>query len=433
MNLSLRREDLMKVNQKGFSTLIALGIITLVFLMILSGLIMVNLAGKLISKQLLYQGQAINAAEAGLVDALNYFRRQPGAVTTFDPKFDPDALPVPFDDTQEGEAGVGIVRDYHVSDLGNVCARYEVRRQDLDGSGTIEADEKGRGVQDVTLNRGKLTAPAGNVWLLESHGYIYVDPTGNCDLNPDDDVPEPNYYYWNKWQWREGIPSVLVRKTLRSQIQRMSITLPGQAAVYSRVATTIDIGNAGGDNVRLLGGPGGYGIKYETATGVANRNPASDVQGGLGPEGTAAAPFPDDILQVFGVTQAELISSADGVFTSASDAQLPDSWTLRLYVIKGDATWTAASPLIGSGLLVVLGNCTVPAGSTFQGFIYATGTYTQQGPSIVSGAVMAKQGITIFGAGDTAEVDFDINVINQVQAEMIQYRFGRNPYLYTAN
>lgn len=421
----------MKVNQKGFSTLIALGIITLVFLMILSGLVMVNLAGKLIARQLLYQGQALNAAQAGLIDTLNYFRRQPGTVTNFDPQYDPAALPVPLDDTQQGEEGIGIVRDYPVSNLGNVCARYEVRRQDLDGSGTVEPDEEGRGVQDITNNRGKLLAPAGNVWLIESIGYIYVDPTGTCDLNPVDGyVPEPDYYYRDRI-YSYHTPKVLVRKMLRTQIQRMSVNLPGQAAVFSEVGTNIDIGNAGGDNVRLLGGPGGFGLMYHTGTGPANRNPASDVQGSLGPEGFVD-PWPDEILEVFGVTQAELIGSSDNFWTNATDASVPNSWSLQLNVIQ-NGNWNAVKPLIGSGLLVVLGDCTVPAGSNYQGFIYVAGNYTQEGPSLVSGAVMAKGSVTIYGAGDTAEIDYDNNMMNQVQAEMIQYRFGRNPYVYSAN
>jgi formylmethanofuran dehydrogenase subunit C len=105
---------------------------------------------------------------------------------------------------------------------------------------------------------------------------------------------------------------------------------------------------------------------------------------------------------------------------------------LKLYVVT-NGNWNATKPLIGSGLLVVLGDCNVPAGSNYQGFIYCEGDYTQEGPSLVSGAVMVKGTVTIFGAGDTAEVDYDFNMMNQVQAEMIQYRFGRNPYLYVAN
>ena len=131
--------------------------------------------------------------------------------------------------------------------------------------------------------------------------------------------------------------------------------------------------------------------------------------------------------------QPSSVGSADGVFSSAADPTLPTSWSLKLYVITGNGNFGAVEPLIGSGLLVIFGDCTVPAGSNFQGFIYCAGNYSQEGPSLVSGAVMVKGTVTIFGAGDTAEVDYDSNMMNQVQAEMIQYRFGRNPYLYTAN
>ena len=84
----------MKPNEKGFSAMLALGIVSVVFLLILAGLLMVNLAGKLITRQLRYQGQAQNAAEAGLVDALNFFRRNPiQPVVTFDPQLDLGANP----------------------------------------------------------------------------------------------------------------------------------------------------------------------------------------------------------------------------------------------------------------------------------------------------------------------------------------------------
>ncbi len=61
------------------------------------------------------------------------------------------------------------------------------------------------------------------------------------------------------------------------------------------------------------------------------------------------------------------------------------------------------------------------------------GNYTQEGPSLVSGAVLQKEALRFMVQGDTAEIDYDSDMINQVEAEMIQYRFARNPYLYTAN
>ena len=43
---------------------------------------------------------------------------------------------------------------------------------------------------------------------------------------------------------------------------------------------------------------------------------------------------------------------------------------MSLIVIQGDATFTTAQPLVGSGILVVFGNLTIPAGSNFNGVIY---------------------------------------------------------------
>ena len=415
----------MKPNEKGFSAMLALGIVSVVFLLILAGLLMVNLAGKLITRQLRYQGQAQNAAEAGLVDALNFFRRnsiQP--VVAFDPQLDLGANP-PLDDS--AFPAIGIVRDFRVSDLGNVCGRYEVRRQDLDDDGTIDPGEVDRGVQDITDNRARTTAGDGNVWLVESHGIIYVDNT-DSDSNPSTcDLTYSDANTNGVWDFGEG-GEVLIRRTLRTQIQRMSLVLPGgQAALNVKVGATIDIGD-GGDKARVLGGPSGTGIVYETGSGAPTIT--GDVQGGVAATSTIT-PFNDSFLDVFGVTQSELIASADDTATDVTG--LPPTWAMKLFVVTGDATFTDLLPLIGSGVLVVIGDLFIPAGSNYQGVIYVTGDYIQEGPSLVSGAVIAKGAVTMSGAGDFAEVDYDDNIINQVQAEMIQYRFGRNPYVYAWN
>jgi hypothetical protein len=317
-----------------------------------------------------------------------------------------------------------------VSSLGNICGRYEVRRQDLDRDGTVEANEVGTGCEDITNKKGRRLAGAGNVWLLESHGYIFVDHDSNpddCDFTAtefDDNgngVWDPN----ERWAWTSGQQtSVLIRRTLRTQIQRMSLAIPGGAAGLNSLrgdAVTI------GDNVRIMGGDG-IGIAYPQTTGTPVKDPGATIQGS--PAEVGVVSYDDSILGVFGVTQSELIASADD--SPASVAGLPDTWSMKLYVVEGDATFTTTKPLIGSGVLVVLGNCTVPHGSNFQGVIYVTGDYTQTGFAAVSGAVIVQGDTNITGgSSDFAEVVWDENIWNQVQAEMIQYRFGRNPYVFT--
>ena len=258
-------------------------------------------------------------------------------------------------------------------------------------------------------------------------GIIYVDNT-DSDSNPSTcDLTYSDANTNGVWDFGEG-GEVLIRRTLRTQIQRMSLVLPGgQAALNVKVGATIDIGD-GGDKARVLGGPSGTGIVYETGSGAPTIT--GDVQGGVAATSTIT-PFNDSFLDVFGVTQSELIASADDTATDVTG--LPPTWAMKLFVVTGDATFTDLLPLIGSGVLVVIGDLFIPAGSNYQGVIYVTGDYTQEGPSLVSGAVIAKGAVTMSGAGDFAEVDYDDNIINQVQAEMIQYRFGRNPYVYAWN
>jgi hypothetical protein len=164
-------------------------------------------------------------------------------------------------------------------------------------------------------------------------------------------------------------------------------------------------------------------------------DPDSDVQGGAGAitayplDGNGNETYKDSILEVFGVTESELIASADDAPNSI--ASLPATLDMKLVVVQGSGNqdFTITKPLIGSGVLVILGSrLTVPAGSNFQGIIYVKGNYVQDGPSLVSGAIIVQGTTTINGSGDFSEIDYDDDIRQQVQAELIPYRFGRNPY-----
>ena len=180
----LFRSKRMKLNQRGTATLLGIAAMAIVLLIVITGLIIVNLSGKLIAKQLLYKGQAYNAAEAGIVNALSWFRRQnmqpvqnrieavgdPNDCLGFNPKNDSSAVP-PINETNN--TGIGIERDFLVSPLGNVRGRYLVMREDLDCDGVIDSGREGIGVVDRSEERGK-DSP-GRVWQVESIGVIYVD------------------------------------------------------------------------------------------------------------------------------------------------------------------------------------------------------------------------------------------------------------------
>ncbi|MGH9420733.1 MAG: hypothetical protein ACRD3J_12220, partial [Thermoanaerobaculia bacterium] len=99
----------------------------------------------------------------------------------------------------------------------------------------------------------------------------------------------------------------------------------------------------------------------------------------------------------------------------------------------GTATFNTAHPLSGSGILLVYGNLVIDGGpSSWNGVIYVTGNYTQNGPSTINGSVVVGTSgstATINGSGDFAEVFWDPFMFNQIQQQLSQYRFSRNGYV----
>ena len=126
-------------------------VLVMVSMVILSGVIMASVhlfktRDQVIEGELHYHGQAINAAKAGLIDVLSWFRRQTvQLVETFQPIRDLVVNPN-INDTVDPD--IGIVREYQISTKDNLWERYEVRigRQLTDGDGK----DYWVGVHDVT-------------------------------------------------------------------------------------------------------------------------------------------------------------------------------------------------------------------------------------------------------------------------------------------
>jgi hypothetical protein len=184
--------------ESGQAVIAATIILSLVLLALLTMLTQVQLSNKLVARQLTYQGQSANAAQAGLVDALSWFRRQGKVVTTFNPTVNPAANP-PINDTDD--TTIGIVRTYQVSGPGRLMGRYEVR---------YGVPAAGTGVLDVSASKGRSATggAAGTVWQLESVGTIWVQ----------NDSTKPGY--------NTSPNVVLSQQTFRTEIQRIAVTLP---------------------------------------------------------------------------------------------------------------------------------------------------------------------------------------------------------------
>lgn len=377
------KTPLQRTGEKGTAAILAMFISTTLLLMIMSGLTMIHLAKKVIHTQLTYHGQAVNSAQAGLVDALSYFRRQPvQPVTTFNPQLDLLASP-PVIDTDD--PSIGIVREYEISQLGNVWGRYEVRKSV---------------VRDASAERGK--PGNGTIWQIESVGIVYArkDITKAYNQSPN---------------------RQLANVVARTEVQRVNLVLPGNAAINARRGDAVTTETKS----RVIAGTD-IGVLHPSATGTPTLNggvSASVVDG-------TASPYLDSIQDVFGVGQRELIGMADVVAYSMADVPSPLP-SMTLTVVRGNATFTDTKPLIGTGILVVLGDLTIVADSfsNFNGLIFVTGDYEQNAPSQVSGAIVGHGIIDLKGAGDFSEVTLDTALLTLIQKEMGQYRFTRSPLL----
>jgi hypothetical protein len=386
--------------QRGAAILLAVVAMSIIFLALIAGLIVVEASAKSISNQLKYQGQSFNVASAGVTDALVWFQKQPTQpVAAFAPQRDLSATP-PVNDTEN--SSIGIVRTFPVSPLGNVWGRYEVRASN---------------VIDVSVQRGK--TGAGTIWQFDSYGLLFVDRNGDSQLTWTDTN--------GNGVFDRGEPGEVIAMTkVRAEAQRLSLVLPGgNAALQGYTCSTINL-TSGASSNRVLGSSTGIGIACRSGTGSPATTGAT-LTGSPKIQSTVS-PYNDGVPSVFGITQAELVTLAN--LKASSVASLPDPLpAMSLVVVQGDATFTNAHPLVGSGILVVFGNLVISAGSNFNGVIYVTGTCSQSGPSQILGSVVSHGGIALAGGSDITEVDWDPIIVQQVRSALGGYRFTRTEYV----
>ena len=313
-------------------------------------------------------------------------------------KVNDSRLPPGFDHAYGGSKA--LVMELDVSKAANLKGRYEA---------VIGAANGTTGVVDVT-SKVKSGAAAGTVWQLESTGYVWIvnDPSKNFNQSPN---------------------MVLSKQTVRTQIQRLTITLPqGGAGVFAGSNANITLGGRS----KLKGGTS-LGLAYAATTYTVNKNGVITGSPGGGLYPNSVSPY--DIKSVFSVTQAELLNLADVQYSAMTDVPNPLP-AMSLVVYNGNASFNPTTkPLMGSGILVVFGDLAISGitNSNYNGVIYVTGSFTMDNPSSVDGAIIANASGTSGkvvsignGAGnDIAEVDYDPSIITQINTQMGQYRFTR--------
>ena len=336
------------------------------------------------------QGQALDLARAGIVDAYAWFRRQSTQpVSTFAPVRNLAAVP-PINETDDPT--VGLVREFQISP--GYWGRYEVRLfSDRNGNGRPDT---GEGVFDATTLRG--LGGTGTIWHIEAQGYVYrrIDPSVAWNVAPNDRVSGA---------------------VVASEVRRLSLVPPGAAGACCSRGDRVTVGNRG-----RIDGNDGAGAVFPsstgspTATGELSGVPASGSVPGYDASWTA----------VFGVTADELkaLASVRMPGTQALPNPFPEN---SLIFVEGNLTVTSAAPLNGTGILVVDGNLTIAANSAsyFTGLIYVTGNYSQSAPSTVRGSVIAGGTLNVTGAADFAELTYDHGVIDTLLQEIGTYRISK--------
>ncbi|HEX7151091.1 MAG TPA: hypothetical protein VF618_06350 [Thermoanaerobaculia bacterium] len=381
-----------KQHQRGAALISVIFAASLVLLLLMIALTLTRLSGRTLARQLTYQGQAINAAAAGINESLSWFiRQQPQPVVTFNPQIDPGGVcphvpphlpPV----TDSEDPATGIVRSYEIMGTGRVHGRYDVRRT---------------AVTDISTRRGK--AAAGTMWRIISEGTIYVR---------NDATKLPN----------EAPNVVLSRTSMAAELQRMSLALPAAAALAATRADRINVTNAG----RVQGGTAGLGITYPRFTGTPTI--AGEVTGTPGPHNWTNGSF--NLQDIFGVSQQELLTMADLVVDSSND--LPETLpSMSLIVVRGNATFNPTRKFTGSGIFIVLGNLTLNQGADafFNGVVYVNGNLVISPPSNINGAVIGRSNVQLTGGSEVSELNYDAAILDQIRLQLGNYRFSRSPWV----
>lgn len=369
-------------------------------------------------RQETYTAQAHNVARAGLIDAISWFRRQ--SVQPVRSSFDvvaypyPDAAfkPVQSTDTVTTDtldASIGLVKEYEVSENGNIWGRYEIWRQST-GTALSYASH------DVTDKRiENHSAGEGLAWYVESLGYVYRRNNAGVAYNV-----APN--------------QIIGRARVATEIRRLALSLPVNAAVICNQRNALTVQSNG----RVIGGTAdaGYGYYYGT-TAPSVSGSGSQLSGNpsqVDIDGPSVSTGSISVLSIFGVNASDIRLMAD--YNVKSAAELPTSYpTMAIVYVNGNTTFDSSHRLKGGGILFVNGNLTIDdtSNTLFSGIIYATGNVLVEGPALISGSLLASGTVRLTGVTDVAQVEYDANLISSVRQQICQYReYRSNYYNFTA-
>ncbi len=380
-------------SERGMALIFALFFAIVALGITLSGTIFVKAHHDRTSVRFASNSQAVEFARSGLVEAIGWYRKQTSQpVTSFSPQFAPTATNPVYDTI---EPDIGIVREFEIS--GSLWGRYEVWKS---WSADPDLDRRAFRAQvqceDISDQRGNLSP--GSVWRIRSIGYVFRrnDQTARFDELPN---------------------RVVAKELTETEIRRLALQPPGQAAVCTRVASTCRVITRG----RIYGGTNASGVYTKSGTGfVSITGTGATVTGGVG----SIANYDDSMTAVFGVTLPELQGMADLSVVNANEFPSPLPET-SVVVAETDLVFDAAKPLTGTGILVVNGDVTIQPGSysSFSGLFYVNGNLLVREPCELQGAFVVTGTVTVQGsASDYATVTWDDGIVARLRQSLGTYR-----------
>jgi len=432
-------------------------------------------------------GQAEEVAQAGLVDAYAWFRRQkPQPVRGFVPKGLPpslrDASTLPADTAQmptglrgtlpNGNRGQGKAtapgqtkktsgaQTAHYKTIGDVTSALGAATAaqvttELGAAEYYALDGTESETPELGLVRSFEISPG--VWARYTvskgiGGEAFEDANGNAvydrgeaftDLNGD-----------GKWNAARATRDVSTARGLASTGTVWYLTSVGE--IFKRPRQDLPLG--AGPNTRLGRSVWGTEIRRLTISPPAAAalcvQDASRLQlgdrcrlrgdtaiaystghvasGGELKGGVARIPdFDTSSEAVFGVSWQDLMSMADISTTDGQGgvpAKLPAS---GLVVVHGDITFNRARPLRGDAVLAVDGDVTIEGGSNsyFLGVLYVKGNLVMRGPAAMRGTVIVTGSADLQGGGgEFVEIEHDPQLLGGLLTRVAQYRHSKAPF-----
>ena len=351
---------------------------------LVGGFALVRLTDEPVENVPVMRGQAEQLARIGLSASVHWLRRQPAQpVTSFSPGFVDSADP-----------GIGLVGEVQLAE--DVWGRFEVWKPDGTDNSVMR-----RRLQVEDLSSRSEDTPLGTVWSLRSNALVYRRSLTDVRFDPES-------------------AEVIERVALTALARRVSVRLPGQAALCVRDADGIVVRGS----ARIEGGARGAGVYSARGEPFADERTVFGV-----PASSSAAReelYDDSVSSVFGSSEESLAAMADAYVRDAAFFPVPLQPNSVTFVELDELNCTVARPLEGSGILYVKGNLTINPGSdsTFTGLIFVTGDLTVYSPAEFRGAVVVGGRVLLQSSGDRAALTYDEGVLDRLAQEVGAYRIS---------